>query len=143
MDADSYSETAGTVGFGRRSFYASLMRLAPQKPAQRSIPRASPGATPVALGLLRINSGNHLGRKGVGFGRRSTLLTAPLAAWLGELDAPGASYHGRAAGKVSNVGGVLGPVLRGCDNHHHDRQDYRYHSERDALGRHCVLQEVR
>ena len=65
--------------------------------------------------------------------------TAPLAAWLGELDAPGASYHGRAAGKVSNIGGVVRPVLR----HHHHRQDYHYHSERDELGRHCVLQEVR
>ena len=81
-------------------------------------------------------------KRGVGFGRRSTLLTAPLAAWLGEHDAPGASYHGRAAGKVSSVGGVVGRVLRGCDNHHHDRQDYRYHSQRDELGRHCVLQEV-
>ena len=82
-------------------------------------------------------------KRGVGFGRRSTLLTAPLAAWLGEHDAPGASYHGSAAGKVSSVGGVVGRVLRGCDNHHHDRQDYRYHSQRDELGRHCVLQEVR
>jgi hypothetical protein len=65
--------------------------------------------------------------------------TAPLAAWLGELDAPGASYHGRAAGKVSNIREVVRPVLR----HHHHRQDYHYHSERDELGRHCVLQEVR
>ena len=45
----------------------------------------------------------------------------------------------RAAGKVSSVGGVVGRVLRGCDNHHHDRQDYRYHSERDELGRHLFL----
>ena len=44
----------------------------------------------------------------------------------------------RAAGKVSSIGRVVGRVLRGCDNHHsHDRQDYRYHSERDELERHC------
>ena len=133
---ENRSRKAGLSTFWRESLVTSEKVTSPF-----GLPQKSP-ETPTPSFPLRLRAAAKQ-QRGVGFGWRSTLLTAPLAAWLGEHDAPGASYRGRAAGKVSSVGGVVGRVLRGCDNHHHDRQDYRYHSQRDELGRHCVLQEVR